>query len=208
VSDELISFVAGLGAGLAVAAPLGPMGILCIERTLAMGAVAGLATGLGAATVHVVYSAVALLGLGAGVEVLMKTEKASLSLVSAAILFWFALRTVRRRPTFGGARRAPKHLVGSYFGAVAFGLTNPVTLVLFAGILPALADRGGSAASPLTVAGIGAGSVAWWIGLIGLVASLRSRLSLRLLGLCNWASGLALAALGLAMICRAVGVPP
>jgi threonine/homoserine/homoserine lactone efflux protein len=206
VSDELISFVAGLGAGLAVAAPLGPMGILCIERTLAMGAVAGLATGLGAATVHVVYSAVALFGLGTAVEILMETERAALSLASAGILFWFALRVVLRRPTFCGAR-APNHVVASYLGAVAFGLTNPVTLVLFAGIVPALADGGGSVASPLTVVGIGAGSVAWWIGLVGTVASLRSRLSLRLLGLCNWASGLALAALGLAMVCRAFGVP-
>jgi threonine/homoserine/homoserine lactone efflux protein len=89
---SLATFLAGVGVGLAVAVPIGPMGVLCIQRTLAFGLVAGLATGLGAATVHLTFGSVAALGLGATMSALFGAGAQGLTCLSAGLLFWFAAR--------------------------------------------------------------------------------------------------------------------
>jgi threonine/homoserine/homoserine lactone efflux protein len=89
---SLATFLAGVGVGLAVAVPIGPMGVLCIQRTLAFGLVAGLATGFGAATVHLAFGSLAALGLGVTATASINTSAQGLTLVSAGLLFWFAAR--------------------------------------------------------------------------------------------------------------------
>src|SRR5829696_5685258 len=104
-STSLSIVLAGIGVGVAVAAPVGPMGVLCIQRTLCLGFAAGLSTGLGAATVHLAFGTVAALGLGAMISTWIGTGAAqALSLVSAGLLFWFAARILKQTVSIGSER--------------------------------------------------------------------------------------------------------
>jgi threonine/homoserine/homoserine lactone efflux protein len=201
IDVPLATFLSGVGVGLAVAVPIGPMGVLCIQQTLTFGLVAGLATGLAAATVQVTYGFLAVLGLapattafaGAGVNVL--------SVGSAMLLLWFAVRIMRRELTFAGAGPAgAADIARSYRNALTFGFANPLTVLLFFAAFPALTSAGDVGDAPLLVGGVFSGVIGWYIVLSSVVALLRQRLSAGALNLFNKASGLALATLGLTML--------
>ncbi len=203
---SLATFLAGAGVGLAVAVPIGPMGVLCIQRTLAFGLAAGLATGLAAATVQVTYGLVAVLGFSPTLTVLVGTGVNLLSIVSALLLFWFAYRIMRREVTVGGATSGGAlHLTRSYRDALTFGFANPLTIVLFFAAFPALTSAQDLRDAPLLVGGVFAGVVGWYVALSTTVALLRGRLPARALNLINQAAGVTLAFLGGLMLANAFG---
>jgi threonine/homoserine/homoserine lactone efflux protein len=205
-SVSLATFLAGIGVGLAVAVPIGPMGVLCIQRTLAFGLAAGLATGLAAATVQVTYGVVAVLGFSPSLTVLIGAGVNLLSVVSAALLFWFAYRIIRREVTVGGFTPGGHlHLARSYRDALTFGFTNPLTVVLFFAAFPALTSAENLLEAPLLVGGVFAGVVGWYVVLSAAVALLRDRLPEHALNLINKAAGLSLACLGGVMLANAFG---
>ncbi len=197
---SLATFLAGVGVGLAVAVPIGPMGVLCIQRTLAFGLVAGLATGLGAATVHVTFGSVAALGLGATMSALFGAGAQWLTCLSAGLLFWFAMRILRRTAVSGPDMPQPEGLLRSYASAFLLGLSNPLTILLFVAAIPALTARGDLEAVPVLVMGVFLGSIAWWTVLSTAIALVRGRLPAGAIALTNKASGLTLAGLGVLML--------
>lgn len=194
MSDTLASMLAGIGIGLAVAAPIGPMGVLCIQRTLEGGLSAGLATGTGAATVHLLYGAVVAFSLS------FITEAATayapvFKLVAALILFWFALRILRRTVTLE-ARQTMAHCLRTYREAVVFGLANPITiLLLLASTAGTAISYGGWTALSFSL-GVFVGSMGWWLALSGAVYALRQRLNARMLRKTNQGTAVALAVFG------------
>jgi threonine/homoserine/homoserine lactone efflux protein len=196
-------FLSGMTAGFAVAAPVGPLGLVCIERTLGAGWAAGLAHGCGAATVHIAFASLAIAGLGVGALERLQLNSALMPLLSGVVLLGFAARTVCRR-TLGQVVAPRTSLTWSYIGALLLGTVNPMTLILFLGLAPALLAWPGASAASLAVAGVAAGSALWWFILCSSVALLRTRLSPTLIGLCNALSGLLLGTLGLAMLLQAV----
>src|SRR3954467_4728299 len=102
LAASLSTFHAGISVGLAVAVPIGPMGVLCIQRTLAFGLAAGLATGLGAATVHLILGSIAALGLGAALTAQLGAgAQPLLPLLSASLLLWFSVRITSRTAVIG-----------------------------------------------------------------------------------------------------------
>lgn len=181
--------VRGVAVGLAVAAPIGPMGLMCIQRSLADGAAAGLATGLGAATVHGAYAALAASGLAVVADAL-PSHAPPMRLVGAGLLLWFALRIARRPVPSAVVPAGRGSVAASYASAVMLGLVNPLTLVFFLALVPTLAAgqlaAGGHVAvgnaaisGPETVrfaAGVSGGSVLWWTLLTFAVTALRHRL--------------------------------
>ncbi len=194
---SLATFLAGVGVGLAVAVPIGPMGILCIQRTLAFGLAAGLATGLAAATVQVTYGLVAVLGFGPTTTILVTAGVNVLSVASAALLFWFAYRIMTREVALSGSPSGGTfHPARSYRDALTFGFANPLTVVLFFAAFPALTSAENLLEAPLLVGGVFAGVVGWYVVLSTAVALLRERLSEYALNLTNKAAGLSLAFLG------------
>lgn len=199
------AIVQGIGIGLAVAVPIGPMGVLCINRTLSLGPRSGLATGFGAATVHLFYSFLAVLGFGVAARAWLDDSTRAFSLVSALVLFWFALRAFRRSAPPGGSCAVERVcLICAYVSAIAFGLTNPSTIVLLAAAFPALADMGDPEVAPLLAAGVFIGSIGWWVTLVMLVAQCRVRFGAGLIGISHRISALALAGLGVLMLVNAV----
>src|SRR3954451_5106500 len=91
-------FVRGLALGLAVAAPVGPMSLLCMRQTLARGFLAGLASGLGIATADGVYGAIAAFGLVAVTDLLVG-QQPWLRLVGGLVMIWLGIGAVRARPS-------------------------------------------------------------------------------------------------------------
>lgn len=199
------AFLAGIGVGLAVAAPIGPMGLLCIQRTLGGGFGAGLATGLGAATIQAAFGAAVLIGLGASASIFLGSGAQALSILSGAFLAYFAVRILRRSVVLRrDIREAGPDLRHVYGCALAVALANPLSIVLLLAAIPALSTNASSGDAPQMLLGMFAGSVAWWIVLSGTVALVRSRLTDRALGWINTASGLALATLAVMTLFGAV----
>ncbi|MCA1848880.1 MAG: LysE family transporter [Actinobacteria bacterium] len=197
-------FLEGIVIGFAIAAPVGPIGVLCIRRTLADGRVSGLVSGLGAATADALYGAVAALGLTFVAEFLMGGES-WLRLVGGAFLVVLGVRTFLARPAGRAAPDARRSgLPGAYASTLFLTLTNPTTILSFAAIFAGLgvaADASGSALSAmLLVLGVFLGSAAWWVVLSGATSLFRTRLSVRGLRWVNRISGTVIAAFGVLAI--------
>jgi threonine/homoserine/homoserine lactone efflux protein len=193
-------FLEGIVIGFAIAAPVGPIGVLCIRRTLADGRVSGLVSGLGAATADALYGAVAALGLTFVAEFLMGGQ-AWLRLVGGAFLVVLGVRTFLARPAGRAAPEARRSgLPGAYASTLFLTLTNPTTILSFAAIFAGLGvagDASGDALSAmLLVLGVFLGSAAWWVVLSGATSLFRTRLSVRGLRWVNRISGTVIAAFG------------
>jgi len=136
------------------------MCVLCVRRTLANGRGAGVATGVGIATADAIFATIATLGLDVAAR-LLSALGTSLHVVTAAVLVVLAYRTVST--SHATAPRATSR-GGAYASALGLTLTNPATIVSFATLV--VASSGVSPALPCalqTVAGVFAGSTAWWI---------------------------------------------
>ncbi|WP_159992593.1 LysE family translocator [Roseomonas sp. 18066] len=196
----------GAMLGIAVAAPIGPTALLCIQRTLAGGPRAGMAAGFGAATVHTLYAAIAAIGLIALAQVDTPLGRV-LQLASAAFLLRLAWKAMTSRPQLAATGHATRPW-RAYGMGLAWTLSNPLTLISFAALSPAILGQGLRPWQdlPLLAAGVALGSCLWWTLLAGVVGCLRSRLSAGKLRLANMATGAALAGFGLAVLANAAGI--
>jgi threonine/homoserine/homoserine lactone efflux protein len=191
-------FLEGIIIGFAIAAPVGPIGVLCIRRTLADGRISGFASGLGAATADAVYGAVAALGLTFVADFLMDGE-AWLRLVGGAFLLFLGVRTFLARPAERAAPAGRSGLPGAYASTFILTLTNPTTILSFAAIFAGLGagDANGNALpTMLLVLGVFSGSALWWFVLSGAASLFRARLSSRGLRWVNRVSGTVIATFG------------
>jgi len=199
-------FLTAAGVGLAVAAPVGPMGMLCIRRTLTDGPRAGLSIGLGIACGDAVYGLVAALGL-VGVSQFMLAYDKPLHLTAGLFLLYLGLRTFFQKPTDQVASlRGNGTGLRAFASACLLTLTNPQTIIMFAALFATLAPRGpfSTSIAMTTVLGVFCGSVAWWCVLVAMVTGARHALGTRLRQWIDRVAGLALAAFGLAEIRRAM----
>ncbi|MGH8482290.1 MAG: LysE family transporter, partial [Nevskiaceae bacterium] len=167
----------GIAIGFAIAAPVGPIGVLCIRRTFAEGRAAGFATGLGAATADAMYGAVAGFGLTAISDFLLGWQDA-LRLAGGLFLCGLGARTFLAKPASAAARLQGRGLAGAWLTTVALTLANPATILSFAAVF-AGAGLGqqayGSGEATALVAGVFLGSAAWWLILSGVVERWRRR---------------------------------
>lgn len=197
-------FARGLLIGLAIAAPVGPIGTLCIRRTLSDGRAVGLATGLGAATADGLYGAVAGFGLTL-IASLLLGQQLWLRLVGGLFLCYLGVRTLSTPPAREAAQVVTRRgLAGAYLGTVALTLTNPTTifsfLAIFAGLGVAGMTRGVSPATVVLVLGVFLGSALWWLVLTTVVSLLRTRLGPSALRWINRLAGIVLLAFGVAAL--------
>lgn len=199
-----VSLLAGLLVGFTVAVPIGPMGLLCIQRTLAAGMMIGVSTGLGAVTVNIVYGAIILFGLDTVAPCVARSSRL-LNAVGGLYLLWAAVRTLRHRRMVEepSGITAPSPLA-AYGSAVALNATNPMALFLILSLLSPIVGRSAPSMADAAVLLLGMFSAAttWWICLSGAVALLRARLSPAVLGYVNHAAGLLLTFYGALALAR------
>ncbi len=196
---DLNLLVRGLVIGFSIAAPVGPIGLLCIRRTLTDGRGAGLASGLGAATADAVYGAVAGFGLSA-VSSFLLAQRAWLRLIGGALLCCLGLRIFLAKPASQAASARRGGLGGAFGSTLLLTLANPTTILSFVAVFAGLgvADRGGDyAAAGTLVLGVFTGSALWWLLLSGGVGLLRERITPRALRWVNRLSGAIITGFGL-----------
>lgn len=199
---DLTLFLRGLIIGFSIAAPVGPIGVLCIRRTLAQGRLHGLVSGLGAATIDAAYGCVAGFGLTA-VSGLLVSQKVWLQLAGGLFLLYLGLRTFFERPVVRPADAARHGLAGAYLSTLAFTLTNPLTILSFAAVFAGLglaAGTGSYGAALVLVLGVFLGSGAWWLLLSQGVSLFGSRLNMPTLRWVNRFSGAIIIVFGLAAL--------
>ncbi|MCF3935154.1 LysE family translocator [Acuticoccus sp. M5D2P5] len=195
---EPVLFFKSLILGLAVAAPLGPIGALCINRTLERGYVAGIAGGFGTALADGVYAALAALGFATFSGILGEIDT-PLRLVGGAFMVWLGLTSMTPTERTAAAAVSARDLLGITGATFLLTITNPMTILSFAAIFAGLglASGTGAGGAALVVSGVFAGSMLWWCVLSGGVALARHRLPERFAGWVSRLSGAVLIAFGI-----------
>ena len=199
----------GLAIGFVVAAPVGAIGVLCIQRTLARGARAGYATGLGVATADGLYAAVAAFGLTALTTALVGLQT-PLRLVGGLALLYLGWKAFTTAPAVCAEDDRPSSPLTLYGSALALTLANPMTVMAFAavfasgGLVLGGAERVGWAAPAVLVGGVFLGSLGWWLTLVTGTALVRHRASDRVLRNVSRASGLVIVAFAVVALASAV----
>ena len=192
-------FLRGLLLGLAIAAPVGPIGVLSIRRTLVSGRTVGFVSGVGAATADMFYGGVAAFGLTA-VSAILTGQRLWLHLIGGVFLCYLGLRTALSKPAECAAEASGRGLAGAYSSTLFLTLTNPLTIlsfvVIFAGLGITSNHSGGYGSAAAVTAGVFFGSALWWFLLSGGVNLLRARFTLRALRWVNVASGILLLGFG------------
>lgn len=181
----------GLVIGLGIAVPVGPVGLLVIQRTLAGGFRPGFLSGLGAAGADAVYGAIGGFGVGWATALLLDWQVA-FRLAGGLFLAWLAWGAFRSRPADQAARPARG---GAFLSTFLLTMANPLTILSFAAIFGGVLPPGGAGADAgWLVAGVAAGSTLWWLILAGGTAAARRRLPPGAMIWLNRASGIILAA--------------
>lgn len=172
-------FVKGIIIGFSVAAPVGPIGILTIRRSLTQGKLSGFVTGMGAATADTIYGMIAGFGLTAVSSFLM-TYELWMKLIGGSFLLFLGIRTFLAKPTDNGAVSKSTSLLGNFISTFFLTITNPATILSFLAIFAGLGlgTKETDIISSLSlVGGVMAGSSAWWLFLSTGVGVFRSKMT-------------------------------
>ena len=193
----------GLAIGFAIAAPIGPVGILCIRRALAHGRAAGIAAALGAAFADCFFGAVVGLGIGS-IHDWVQIYQTPLRLVGGTFLLILGVRLCRSAGQLVDTNgEVPGNWMKDALTSFVITITNPGTILGVIGVFAAMGpvDRSGDLfQSTMLIGGIFLGSLLWWTTLSSIAAAVRGRVSST--GLCRfgWVSGAALVVFGLVVL--------
>jgi len=192
-------FIRGLIIGFSIAAPVGPIGVLCIRRTLAHGQGSGFISGLGAATADAIYGCIAGFGL-TFISSFLISQQLWFRLVGGTFLCYLGIKTFLARPAGKAASAEGYGLAGAYASTFFLTLTNPMTILSFAAIFAGLgvgSEGGNYVCAGLLVLGVFLGSASWWLILSGVVGAVRTKFNPSSLRWVNKISGMIITGFGL-----------
>lgn len=191
-------YLRGLLIGFLIAAPVGPIGVLCIRRTLAEGRAAGFVSGLGAATADAIYGAIAGFGLTL-VSSFLLAQGDWIRLAGGLFLLFLGIKTFISRPAERAAAARGEGLLRAYLSTFFLTLTNPVTILSFTAIFAGLglsAAAGDYLPALALILGVFCGSSLWWLLLSSGANLFRAHLSAGNLVWVNRISGLVIFGFG------------
>lgn len=195
----MITFFKGMIIGIAMAAPVGPLALLCIRRSLTKGYIEGLATALGVALADGFYALIAALGLTA-VSSFVLEKKEYLFMGGGILLIMLGARALRNPPSFNLGPLQRKGFLATLLQTSIITLTNPMTIVTFIAAFAAVGFEGQEhdLAQAITIClGVFTGSMIWFMLLSFTAAYLRTRVTPYMLWLINAISGSLLIIFGL-----------
>ncbi|MRS02224.1 LysE family translocator [bacterium] len=195
---DLNFLLKGILIGFSIAAPVGPIGVLCIRRTLADGRAAGLLSGLGAATADALYGCIAGFGMTL-ISSFLVNQQSWIRLIGGAFLCYLGVRTLLAKPTQKSAEIKNRGLLSSYASTFFLTLTNPMTILSFAAIFAGLglaSVKSNYASAGILVLGVFCGSAAWWLLLSGVVGFFREKFSIDAMLWVNRISGMIILGFG------------
>ncbi|MBB4286814.1 LysE family translocator [Roseospira goensis] len=203
---DLSPLVKGIVIGFAIAAPVGPVGVLCIRRALADGRAAAFVAGLGAAVADTLYGAAAAWGLTLITDFLTN-HRLVLSLVGGLFLIYLGWKTFRARTEMWPPPDTHAGLVRDFVSTFLITLTNPATILafmaVFASITAVQMRNPMSFDTNLLILGVFLGSAAWWGLLSAAAASVRTHFTPRWLRWLNRGSGVVLGLFGVGVLVSA-----
>jgi threonine/homoserine/homoserine lactone efflux protein len=191
-------FLRGLIIGFSIAAPVGPIGVLCIRRTLAEGRASGFISGLGAATADAIYGCIAGFGL-TFISSFLISQQLWFRVIGGTFLCYLGIKTLLARPAEKAASAKGYGLAGAYASTFLLTLTNPMTILSFAAIFAGLgvgSTGGNYVFAGLLVLGVFLGSAAWWLILSGVVGVFRTKFDISRLRWVNRISGIIITGFG------------
>jgi threonine/homoserine/homoserine lactone efflux protein len=210
ISSSLGFILKGLALGFSIAAPVGPIGVLCIRRTLASGFKSGLVSGLGAATADAIYGTIAAAGLTLVADFLVR-QQLWLGLLGGSFLVYLGIKTFRTPPQPEGGAAGKDSPSGNYFSTLLLTLSNPMTIFMFAAIFGGMSVQTGVTFRTnafLLVAGVFAGSALWWLTLSAAVSLLREKVDARLMVWVNRLAGGVITGFGVFVLIKTIsGLP-
>jgi len=192
-------FIRGLVIGFAIAAPVGPIGMLVIRRTLAEGRLLGLLTGMGAAVADSLYGCVGAFGLTFISSFLMGYAFWT-KLIGGAFLVYLGINTFRAKPKQESTSNSKVRYASAFLSTLLLTLTNPATILSFMAVFAGLGlgtNGGDYSAAGIVVAGVFVGSALWWLLLSGGVSLVRHKLRPDTMKWINYGSGAFLSAFGI-----------
>ena len=189
----------GFIIGFSIAAPVGPIGVLCIQRTLNNGYYSGLLTGLGAATADAVYGLGAAFGLTV-ISDFMITQKFWFSLIGGLFLCCLGIRAFRIKSDRSIGTSKKNSFARDYGSTFFLTLTNPMTILFFIGIFSGfdvIGEFNRSTTAAILVLGVFIGSGLWWFSLSSVTRVFRSRVPINLTSVINRVAGIVIIVFGL-----------
>lgn len=174
-----VIFLKGVLIGFIMAVPLGPIGIMCIRKTLTEGRLRGLVIGFGAATADLIYGSIAAFGLTI-VSDLIISQKIWIRLVGGALLLFLGIKTFRKQPADPKLHTHSSSIIRSYLTTLFLTLTNPLAIFAFIAVFAALGfgyDLSNFSATAL-VAGVFTGSALWFLLLSSGVVLFKKKLEI------------------------------
>jgi threonine/homoserine/homoserine lactone efflux protein len=199
---EVSLFVQGIIIGLTLAVPVGPLALICIQRTVKEGRLHGIFSGIGVATADSFYAAVTFFGLTV-ISGLIIAQQYLFRFLAGVVLILIGIRVFLSVPSAMSTKTEHETYLKDYLSTVALAIANPLTLVFFLVILPGygvVIYGTDSLSAAEFVAGVFFGSTVWWVVLCGSIGSVRSRLSGENLRLINRVSGLLISCFGAGVI--------
>jgi threonine/homoserine/homoserine lactone efflux protein len=196
---EINLFLKGLLLGFSIAAPVGPIALLCIRRTLNQGTLSGLISGLGAATADGIYGCIAGLGLSL-ISTILIGQHLWLRLIGGAFLCYLGIKIFLSKPPEQATVANSNNLVSIYASTFLLTLTNPMTILSFTAIFAGLGTANNSGNylwAIILVLGVFCGSALWWLILCSTISLLRTKLSPQRLQWVNRISGVIIGIFGL-----------
>jgi len=184
----------GLIIGFSIAAPVGPIGILCIRRTLENGRFVGFMSGLGAATADGLYGLIACLSLTVITNYLIN-QQFWFQLIGGIFLGYFGVKTYKSKPSNTLTKSKNEQNIKAYASTFFLTLTNPVTILSFIALFSGLGIANSDIdlmEKLILVLGVFLGSILWWLFLSIVVSLLKNRINAYSLIIINKTSGLIL----------------
>jgi len=200
-------FLRGIIIGFTIAAPVGPIGILCMHRTLTAGPKSGIISGLGAATADAVYGCIAGFGLTFISNILIG-QQVLLRFAGGVFLCCLGLKTFLAKPKNTLDLANSNSLIGAYASTFFLTLTNPITIISFAAVFAGLgmaSTTGNYYTAGILVFGVFTGSAFWWFILVSGVGVFRKKFSPYGLRWVNRVSGVIIVGFGLLVLLSLVG---
>jgi len=199
--------IKGIIFGLIVTAPLGPLGILCIQRTINRGLLSGLITGIAAAFADIMYAIIAGFGVSVIANFLHENQLA-IRIVGGIIVTFLGVRIYMSNPAkqFRRQKTQKRTYISDFISGFLITITNPIVVVFFGAAFAGIGlDKAESVKSVIiTIIGVFTGAVGWWIGLTVLVNIYRDKINLRKLWWINKITGVFVAIFGLVIIVSAL----
>jgi threonine/homoserine/homoserine lactone efflux protein len=195
--------VKGIVVGIVIAVPVGPVGVMCVHRTIFDGKLAGLVSGLGAATADAVFGIIAGFGLTVVSDWLINYQQ-WLRVAGGCYLLYIGGRAFADEPPAElESERDPETLLGDFATTFVLAVTNPITVLAFLGIFTAIGLSGNQATfgrAAILVLGVWCGSLLWWLALSFGVGQVRHSIEPRHLAWISRGSGAILFLSGAALL--------